>query len=305
MYKYLKNCIVCVVLIVATASVTVNADRVFKYPRIQQEKDQWCWDACAQWIMGYHGIEVSQTEICKYGFTDGKVRDQWNWIYTQTEEGEAIQSGFTIPPDWDWSKGMPPMDQETCYGRGINIIVEHWGVPTKVKGTGVEAANYTISEEEFKKDIDNGHPFVVRYHWDNGGGHFVVAMGYQNKMCWLMNPWKDDGVQIYNYQWVMDGTDPENKHHKWNYTLQTTRVDTVPELTTEFPSTIKRGTKVSLVLKSSLNGRDVTRSTFFTSLTEGVEIDSATRTISWTHTDQGPESIKFIRDFGNARDTIV
>ena len=309
MYKYSRDCIACVVFIVAV-SVTVDADRVFKYPRIQQEKDQWCWGACAQWILGYHGIELSQTEICKYGFTDGKVRDQWNWIYTETEAGEPIQSSNfpTIPPDWDWSKGMPPMppmEPQTCYGRGINIIIEHWGVSSKVKGTGKNAANYTISEEEFKRDIDNGYPFVVRYNWDNGGGHFVVAMGYQNKMCWLMNPWKDDGIQIYNYQWVMDGTDPKNKHHKWDYTLQTARIDTVPELTTEFPSSIKPGTKLSLVLSSRLNGRDVTQSTFFTSLTEGVKIDSATRTISWTQTEQGPKSVKFIREFGNTRDTIV
>jgi hypothetical protein len=220
MYTYLRNCVACLGFLFLT-SFTANADRVFKYPRIQQEKDNWCWSACSQWILGFHGMSLTQTEICKYGFTDGVARDQWNWIYTATENGDKIIS--VDYANWDWSHPQIPPKADTCYGRGINQILDHFGVPTKIKNGS--NAKYTISEEEFKNEIENGHPFVVRYNLDNGGGHFVVAMGYQNSMCWLMNPWKDDGIQVYNYEWVKDGTDPLNKHHTWDYTLQTTRVD--------------------------------------------------------------------------------
>jgi hypothetical protein len=120
-----------------------------------------------------------------------------------------------------------------------------------------------------------------------------------------MNPWKDDGIQIYNYQWVMDGTDKNNIHHTWDYTLQTTKVDTSPELTAVFPKSVVPGKKYSVKLTSTKNGKDVTNCTFYTSLTEGLSIDSATRTISWTQTDKGPKEVKLIREFGNARDTIV
>ncbi len=302
----LKNNIINCIGMLALLSSVVHADRVFKYPRIQQEKDNWCWDACSQWILGFHGIELSQTDICKYGFTDGKVRDQWNWIYTEEETGAAIISYKFPPSDWDWSKGVPPSEWDTCYGRGINIIIDHYGVPFKVKGPNTNPSKYVLTEEEFKNEIENGHPFVVRYQWDNdNGGHFVVAIGYQNKMCWLMNPWKDDGIQIYDFQWVKDGTDASNKHHVWDYTLQTTKVNTTPELTADFPSTLVAGQKYSVKLVSTKNGKDVSKCTFFKPITEGVNIDSATGNLTWTQTEQGPSQIKIVREFGNAIDTIV
>ncbi|MBN1760164.1 MAG: C39 family peptidase [Chitinispirillaceae bacterium] len=283
--------IICVALGFAVlATSPAHADRVFKYPRVRQEKDNWCWAGCSQWILGFHGTVLSQTDICKYGFTDGAIRDQWNWIYCSSANGMRIVSD-----------GPGPID--TCYGRGINQIVGHFGVPWAIRERS--NARYTLSEEEFRREIDNGHPFVVRYNYDNGNGHFVVAMGYRNGLCWLMNPWKDDGIQIFDYDWVADNKDGPLTHHEWDYTLQTTKTDTVPELTTEFPASIAPGTKVSLVLTSELNGRDVTDCTFFTPLTEGVEVDSATRTVSWTQTEKGPETVTIIREFGNAIDTIV
>jgi hypothetical protein len=302
----LKNKIIYFIGIFALLSSVVHADRVFKYPRIKQEKDNWCWDACSQWILGFHGVELSQTDICKYGFTDGKERDQWNWIYTKNDSGGQIVSYLPAPIDWNfYTQGMPPM-WDTCYGRGINIIINHFGVPFNVKGTSTNPANYILTEEEFKNEIDNGHPFVVRYQWDNNnGGHFVVAIGYQNKMCWLMNPWKDDGIQIYDFAWVKDGTDASNKHHVWDYTLQTTKVNTPPEMTADFPAALVAGQKYSIKLVSTLNGKDVSKCTFYTPLTEGVTIDSATGNLTWTQTEQGPSQIKIVREFGNATDTIV
>jgi hypothetical protein len=279
--KPLSTVLCCLFLIAVQRSY---ADRVFKYPRMQQEQDQWCWDACSQWIIGFHGTALTQTEICQYGFVDGQVRNEWNYIYTATENGQLTRNNV--------------------YGRGINWVIAHWGVTWKVKSGS--SANYTLTETEFKNDIENGHPLVVRYNWNDNSGHFVVAMGYQNQMCWLMNPWQNDGIQIYNYQWVKDNASGPLEHHTWDYTLQTTRVDTIPELTTVFPSSLPAvGEKVSLTLTSSLKGRDVTPCTFFRSLTQGVSIDSATRTISWTQTAQGPASVKFAREFGNARDTIT
>ncbi|MGD9200106.1 MAG: papain-like cysteine protease family protein [Chitinispirillia bacterium] len=65
-----------------------TADRILDYPRIQQEQSNWCWNACAQWILGFHGTEVSQTEICKYAFVDGKVKNFGNFIYTATDTGD-------------------------------------------------------------------------------------------------------------------------------------------------------------------------------------------------------------------------
>lgn len=281
----LKGKVTIMVCLLATAAQFSHADRVFKYPRVQQEKDQWCWDACSQWIIGFHGTVMTQTDICKYGFTDGVVRNEWNWIYCATENGLLIRNNI--------------------YGRGINWVIAHWGVTWKIKNGG-NGANYSLSETEFKNDIENGHPFVVRYNWDDNSGHFVVAMGCQNQLCWLMNPWQNDGIQIYSYNWVCNNQNDPLKHHVWDYTLQTTRVDTIPALTTVFPgSAPAAGEKVSLKLTSTLNGRDVTNCTFFTSLTAGVAIDSATRTISWTQTAQGPATVKFVREFGNARDTIT
>jgi hypothetical protein len=273
-------------MVLLLAVCSLRADRVFKYPRIRQEKDNWCWSACSQWILGFHGITLSQTDICRYGFTDGVIRDQWNWIFCSSENGLRIVTG-----------------RDTCYGRGINQIINHFGVPYKVKQGG--NSYYTLTKDEFRAEIENGHPFVIRYNWDDGDGHFVVAMGYQNDLCWVMNPWRNDGIQIFDYEWILDNKNGPLQHHVWDYTVQTTRVDTIPELTTEFPASIPPGTEVSLKLTSRLNGRDVTGSTFFTPLTKGLAIDSATRTVSWKQTEEGPDEIRIIREFGNARDTII
>lgn len=274
-YKKAERCC----LIILSMVLIVSADRVFKYPRVQQEKDQWCWSACSQWIIGFHGTNVSQTDICKYGFVDGVARNYWNWLYT-SENGMALKG-------------------DSVYGRGINCILKKWGV-----NTPNTTAN-TLTEADFKKEIDNGHPFIVRYQWDDNSGHFTVAMGYQNGMCWLMNPWKNDGIQIYNHQWVLDNKNGPLSHHIWSGTLKTQRNDTIPKLTTVFPVNVQAGEVLSLKLSSELNGRDVTNNTFFTILTPEVAFDSASRTISWTQTANGPATIKFIREFGNARDTIT
>ena len=279
---YLQRFLIILFSFILIAIQSSSADRVFKYPRIQQEKSEWCWNACSQWILGFHGTQLTQTEIAQYGFVDGVTHNEWNWIYTSSERGTFIT--------------------DTIYGRGINIILEHWGVATNVQNGKIHCI---LTESEFKEEIDSGHPFVVRYDWGNNSGHFVVAIGYQNYLCWMMNPWINDGIQIFNYEWVEENMNGPLRHHKWDFTLQTAKVDTVPELTTTFPSDVAIGSTVSATLTSTLNGRDVTNSTFFTVLTDGVTIDPQSRIISWTQTAQGPTSVSFIREFGNAIDTIT
>jgi hypothetical protein len=261
------------------------AERILHYPRVRQQLDQWCWVGCSQWILGFHGIELSQEQIARYGWVDGQERNSWNWIYTASESGALNNDA-------------------NAYGRGLNIILPHFGVPVTYKPK-TSSCNYILDETEFEKDIDAGHPFVVRWAWTDGGGHFTVAMGYANGMCYLMNPWENDGIQVFDYAWVRSGKTSTSSQHTWDYTLQTNRVDNLPTLTCTFPPVATLGEEYTVALTASSGGADVSPGVWYEPLTANMTIDTATKLLRWIPQDAGDGAIRFIMAYGSALDTIT
>ncbi len=264
------------------------AQRLLKYRRVQQKQDQWCWAACSQWILAYHNIFPdgykddfkAQERIAKYGWVDGRPHNMWNWIYTSSENGRNVNGNVGN-------------------GRGINWILPHFGVPVINK----QGCHYTFSESHYKKSIEEGHPFVVRWQWSNGGGHFVVAMAYlEGGVTWIMNPWKDDGIQIHDYDWVKRAG-----RHTWDYTLETKKIDTLPELTAEFPAKVEAGKEYSVKLTAKTQANeDVSSLVYFNKVTQSVTIGDSSATgwtLKWTP-KEGDKFIEFEMNYGNARDTI-
>ncbi len=150
---------------------------ILNIPNVQQEQDQWCWAGCSQAIFSYYGISLTQTQIAAYG-TDGI--NTWNWLYGQT----------TNPTR-----------------NGIDNILQHLGQLDS------QAFERYLSIDEVGNLITTGRPFVIRWGWDSGGGHFVTGKGLDGNLLYAMDPWYGSET-ISNYNWFVSGED-----HSWTHTL--------------------------------------------------------------------------------------
>jgi len=181
-----------VILLIAFLIVSLFAEKILSIPEIEQRKDQWCWSGSSTAILTYYGEKVSQGQIAQYAYGDSSI-NQWNWLF-----------------------GNSPVDYngKTYYPKGINYIMTNWNTPN---GGG----SYPLTEAQYKSEIDAGHPFVIRYGWNSGGGHFVVGMGYlDNGNYQLMNPWFGTGYTVNTYNWIYTAQGGEGS---WTHTLTTNR----------------------------------------------------------------------------------
>ncbi len=187
----------------------------------EQRKDQWCWAGCSKMILDYHNIEVSQGEIVQFGLGDSSLNR----------------------PNYLWGSGQFTYNGTTQYQQGISKILENWGFG----GYNDEwyASEYTLTEDQWKKEIDDGHPFVVNWNWHSGGGHFVVGMGYlDNGNYELTNPWFGTGYTVASYDWIKNRPDhsgnPTNGggDGSWEYTLVTHKA---PPTVTEYQLIVENG----------------------------------------------------------------
>ena len=145
-----------------------------------QEQDQWCWAGSSQAILEYYGTVRTQTQIAQYG-TDGA--NTWNWLW-----------GYSTNPTRN----------------GIDLILLHFA---KLASTPYGSS---LLESSVRAQIDARRPFVVRWGWDTGGGHFVVARGIEGDNMYLMDPWY--GPTINTYSWVVQGSS-----HTWTHSLTLNR----------------------------------------------------------------------------------
>jgi hypothetical protein len=152
---------------------------VLNVPQKYQEQDQWCWAACSQAILEYCGTFETQTQIAQYGTNGANI---WNYLY-----------GSDTNPTRN----------------GIDLILDHFAhLATTPDIT-------SLSQLRVGTEIDAHRPFVIRWGWDNGGGHFVVAKGIDGDYLYLMDPWY--GPTINTYSWVCQGST-----HTWTHTLTLT-----------------------------------------------------------------------------------
>ena len=68
-----------------------------------------------------------------------------------------------------------------------------------------------------KSELSYGRPFIFRWGWTSGGGHFLVGHGITSTdtMLYYMDPWFGNGLSIAQYSWVVSGDD-----HTWTHTNQ-------------------------------------------------------------------------------------
>ncbi|BBM88097.1 papain-like cysteine protease family protein [Candidatus Uabimicrobium amorphum] len=157
-----------------------NATRqVLNLPQRYQKYNQWCWAGCSEAIFNYFGKNVAQERIAQEGTRGLNI---WNWLW-----------GVTNNP----------------YRKGIRELLSTWGL----RSSGV---NSRLSYNALQAEINSGRPVVVRWGWDNGGGHFVVCKGLSGSTSYVMDPWSGPTVKSYN--WLCRGNG-----HTWTSTLKVSR----------------------------------------------------------------------------------
>lgn len=92
----------------------------------------------------------------------------------------------------------------------LRAILEHWGVNSDIVYAHLDQTT-AISE------LDAGRPFVMRFGWTSGGGHFLNGRGISGNNLYYMDPWPGNGYTISSYDWVVSASD-----HSWTHTLQIT-----------------------------------------------------------------------------------
>lgn len=178
-----KRPILAIVLAVLASFGLVRAAEalVLAVPQCYQQQSLWCWAACSQAILRFYGVNRTQIQIAAYG-TLGV--NSWNWLYGDYDEGDGVTR------------------------KGIDMILSHFG------SIATERYVRALSQEESMAQINGYKPFVVRWYWDTGGGHFVVARGIDGDTVYLMDPGTETGPTVNVYSWVVKGGG-----HTWTHSL--------------------------------------------------------------------------------------
>lgn len=177
--------------LVGTTSV-VSADVTLAVPECIQEYSNWCWAGSSQSVLDYYGQYPSQCEIANYAWSTSKCCTGSTNFYDRVKGCNKA----------NW-----------LYGNDGSIqgILANWGVDST-------AGEYYLSWTECVTELDNGYPFVMRFGWTSGGGHFLVPYGYITSGSYLkyMDPWPGEGYTTSLYTYVVSSTD-----HDWTHTLTT------------------------------------------------------------------------------------
>jgi hypothetical protein len=164
--------------------------KVLDVPLVTQEQDQWCWAGVSKATLDFYGFNINQCTIAEYTRTTATWHD-----FGSTNCCADASQGCNY---WNYNWG---------YAGSINSILQNWGV----SNYGYGAA---LSIDEITEQIDGNRPFIIRWGWTTGGGHFLVGHGIDdNGMVNYMNPWPGEGLTTALYAWVVSGS-----NHTWTHT---------------------------------------------------------------------------------------
>ena len=181
----------------------ISLAQILPVNEVIQEQSEWCWAGVSKCILDYYGNVIEQCEIVEYTRTVATWHD-----FGDTNCCNDPYQGCNY---WNYNYGTN--------GSILNIL-NYFG---NINNYGSSMA---MSEPDIQTEFENGRPFVIRWAWDTGGGHFVVGYGKENQMIYYMNPWYGEGMKMASYDWMVDGGT-----HKWTHTnILTTSPTAVPDI---------------------------------------------------------------------------
>lgn len=184
--------VVFAVFVISGATLVLRGDVTLSVPETFQEYSNWCWAGTSEAVLDYYGQYPSQCEIANYA-----------WSTTKCCSGS---DNF-----YDRVKGCNKANWLYGNDGSIQGILDNWGV-SSVGTDDIISWNDTVAE------LDNGYPFVMRFGWTSGGGHFLVAYGYISSGSYVkyMDPWPGEGNTTSLYTYVVSSSE-----HDWTHTLTT------------------------------------------------------------------------------------
>lgn len=164
--------------------------QVLDVPEVIQEQSQWCWAAVSKNVLSYYGHDNEQCEIAEYTRTVATWHD-----FGQVNCCENPNLGCNY---WNYNWG---------YTGSIADILNHFsGIETNNIGSKLTLA-------QIENELINGKPFIFRWGFTSGGGHFLVGHGLTGNAMHYMDPWFGQGHMIADYDWVVS-----SQTHSWTHT---------------------------------------------------------------------------------------
>jgi MYXO-CTERM domain-containing protein len=157
---------------------------------VTQEQNQWCWAGVSRCVLLYYGQDIPQCEIADY------TRQVCTW-----------HDFGSVDCCVDPSQGCNYWNYFWTYAGSIEDILDHWGLGTSV-------LYRVLTTAEIGGQVAIFRPFIFRWGYTSGGGHFLVGHGIDGSTMYYMDPWYGQGHMIADYSWVVaDGT------HTWTSTM--------------------------------------------------------------------------------------
>lgn len=160
-------------------------------PLVTQSQNQWCWAGVSSSILGYYGVCKSDCEVAEYART---VITWHNFGSVNCCVNPSAGCNY-----WNYNWGYPGSIQDILQVDGI----QNYGVGTY------------LTKVQCLAETQASRPFVIRWGWTAGGGHFIVGHGIDTtaSLIYVMNPWPGEGFHISDYNWVVSASD-----HNWTHT---------------------------------------------------------------------------------------
>lgn len=171
--------------------------KVLSVPEVIQEQDQWCWAAVSKAVLDYYSNDISQCTIAEYARTNASWHD-YGPVNCCTDASQGCNY-------WNYNWG---------YTGSIQNILENWGIDNY-------GSSGALTQSEAAQEINDNRPFIFRWAWTGGGGHFLVGHGLENEILHFMDPWFGEGYKTASFDWVVNGS-----NHTW---MDTNILTTVPE----------------------------------------------------------------------------
>ena len=156
-------------------------------PVVYQERSQWCWAAVSQSVLGYYGKEFEQCDIAEY------TRSVATW-----HSFGSVHCCTGGCDHWNYIQGLAGSIEDILLQLGN--LQTHWYYGS-------------LSRQEIAFEMEGGRPFIIRWGWTGGGGHFLVVHGLSGNGVYYMDPLYGSMVGSFTH---MLGS----AHHTWTSTLR-------------------------------------------------------------------------------------